>query len=164
MAGVLRRISVVLGMLFLLAAGFAAQAAQPKKPVIGLSEEVRVEEARLRFLARIDSGADGSAIHATSIRVKGRAAKMRHNVGKMVRFQVQNEKGEKRTLQRRIRRVVLIRGAGGEDRRYVVRLTIRYNGESKGVLVSLDNREKMSHKLLLGRNWLERDFLIDVDR
>ncbi len=44
----------------------------------------------------------------------------------------------------------------------MVRLKLRYEDVEKKVLVTLKDREKMTYPLLLGRNFLSGDFLVDV--
>jgi hypothetical protein len=43
-------------------------------------------------------------------------------------------------------------------------MELAWKGVSKKVEVNLRNREKMTYKLLIGRNWLENDFIVDVER
>ncbi|MBI5442108.1 MAG: ATP-dependent zinc protease [Deltaproteobacteria bacterium] len=135
-----------------------------RKKIVGATEQVRVEEADLEFRARIDSGAEGSSIHTQSVEVEGRSKEMARNVGKEVTFRVKNEKGKVTELRRTIQDVVRVKNAEGGERRYQVYLTILHGKSRKRVLVYLDDREDMPEKLLLGRNWLGSDFLIDVGR
>jgi hypothetical protein len=45
----------------------------------------------------------------------------------------------------------------------MVWLTLAAGGVRKPILVNLRDRSAMKHKLLVGRDWLARDFLVDVD-
>jgi hypothetical protein len=55
--------------------------------------------------------------------------------------------------------------ADGEyDRRYKVPLVFEWNGFRKEVLVTLNDRTHMEYPLLVGRNFLSGDFLVDVDK
>lgn len=53
--------------------------------------------------------------------------------------------------------------AQGREKRYLVRLTLSAMGVRKTILVNLRDRSQLRYKLLLGRNWLADDFLVDVD-
>lgn len=121
---------------------------------IGARETVQVVEAGLAFDARIDTGAAASALHARDLEILGRE----------VRFTVANERGEQRTLTLPIADVAEVRTAQGIDRRPRVALHLALGGVEKRVLVSLRDRSAMRHKLLVGRDFLAGDFVVDVSR
>lgn len=52
----------------------------------------------------------------------------------------------------------IIKTSEGRAKRLFVYLTVDWQGEEKRVLVNLNDRSEMKYLLLLGRNWLERDF------
>ena len=58
----------------------------------------------------------------------------------------------------------LVRNAERSEVRVYVELTLRHDGVSKRVLANLNDRAGLTYALLLGRNWLEDDFLVDVSR
>ncbi len=134
------------------------------KFIIGETAQIAIAEAELEFLARIDTGARVTSIHALDVEVTGGVANQRENEGKPVRFRVINTKGEERTLESKIVDVASVRNAQGTEHRYVVELTLVWEGFEKAVEVNLRDRSAMTYKLLIGRNWLARDFLVDVDR
>ena len=51
---------------------------------------------------------------------------------------------------------------GEVDKRYKVLLTLKWNDVDKEVLVTLNDRADMEYPLLIGRNFLRGDFLVDV--
>ena len=53
---------------------------------------------------------------------------------------------------------------GDVDHRYKVRLTLQWKDVRKEVLVTLNDRTSMDYPLLIGRNFLSGDFLVDVDQ
>jgi hypothetical protein len=59
--------------------------------------------------------------------------------------------------------VQTVRSAKGREKRYMVWLTLTANGLSKKILANLRDRSQMKYKLLMGRDWLAQDFLVDVD-
>jgi hypothetical protein len=154
--------SAVLGVLLALAT--PSWAHEGEKRLIGGVEEVRVSEAGLPFLARVDSGARACSIHATSIEIRDASPNPGEDVGKAISFDVENGKGEKVRVSTTLDRVVRVRSAVGAEERPAVYLTFEWNGAPKRVLVTLRDRGQMQYKLLLGRNWLEDDFVVDVSR
>ena len=133
-------------------------------PVVGAIEVLRVEEARLDFLARIDTGARSSSIHALDLEIADEATRVEDNVGKEIRFRVANERGDSAHLVGVIADVIHVRSAQGTEARYAVPLALTWNGVSKRVRVNLRDRAAMDCKLLVGRDWLRGSALVDVDR
>ena len=134
------------------------------KHVIGQIATIEVVEAKLTFKARIDTGAKRTSLHAIDIKVDNQSQAMAENVGKEITFTTFNEKNEQREIKTLIREVASVRSSQGEEFRYVVEMELAWKGVSKRVRVNLRNREKMTYKLLIGRNWLENDFVVDVAR
>ncbi len=134
------------------------------KHIIGQTEMIVVVETGLAFKARIDTGAKHTSIHATDISVEGGSEVMAENIGKEITFKTSNEKNESRYIKTAIKEVSRVRSSQGREFRYVVELKLSWKDVSKKVKVNLRNREKMTYKLLIGRNWLENDFIVDVER
>jgi hypothetical protein len=128
--------------------------AGPGPPVVGAVESVAVVEAGLRFRARIDTGAAASSIHARDVRVERG----------WVHFVLENERGERRALSAPLVDLAHVRGAAGVDVRPRVRLRLSLRGVEKSLPVSLRDRSGMQHPLLVGRDFLAGDFLVDVAR
>ena len=136
-----------------------------QKSVVGQVETIKVHELDMDFKARIDTGAATTSIHATDIKVIGEESdSMRDNLGETVMFTSVNENGEKATYKGKIIKVSKIRNAQGVERRYAVKMDLGWNGEHKRVAVNLRDRSKLEYKLLIGRNWLSGDYLVDVDK
>jgi hypothetical protein len=49
------------------------------------------------------------------------------------------------------------------EKRYIIELVVSWKNVNKTVEVNLRDRSRMNYKLLIGRNWLSGDFLVDVD-
>lgn len=161
-----RTAGALLAALALLASGCAATSGggAGAARVLGATEVLRVEAAQLDFLARIDTGAGTTSIHALDLEIRDAAARAEDNVGREIRFRVVNERGEAAQLSGEIAGVVRVRSAQGTENRYAVPLDLAWRGVSKRVLVNLRDRTSMDYKLLVGRDWLRGDFLVDVDR
>lgn len=142
----------------------ASCATAVKKHVIGQTAIIEVVETGLAFKARIDTGARRTSLHAVDIKVEDPSATMADNVGKKITFTTINEKNEHRAVRAVIREISSVRSSQGEEFRYVVEMALAWHGVSKKVMVNLRDRGRMTYKLLIGRNWLENDFVVDVGR
>ena len=89
------------------------------------------------------------------------------NVGKPIRVLIENEKGDEAWVDAVIAGRVRVRSwcrtttttMGGT--RCV--LPLEWNGVKKEVLVTINDRTDMDYPLLVGRNFLRGDFVVDVD-
>jgi len=134
----------------------------PAKRVLGPVVAVSEEETAMRFVARVDTGARTCSLHTSEKKILEGGEFMQDNVGKTVRFRVENRLGESQWLERRIAEVRLITTSEGEETRYLVPMTFNCVGVDREVLVSLNDRSRMSYSMLLGRNFLAGEFVVDV--
>ncbi len=134
------------------------------KQVIGPVARLQVQEAGMSMLARIDTGAAKSSLHAEQVEILGGDPSDWHeNLGKTIRFVTRNGEGKPAQIEATIADISHIRNAQGSEDRYVVWLTIGHHGVLKRVKVTLKDRSPMSYKLLIGRDWLAGDYLVDVE-
>ena len=128
------------------------------KPVLGEYELVTVDPPGFEFLARIDTGATSTSIHASEI------IRFERDSEKWVRFQITNPVNQETvTIERELVRRVLIKQAEDvSDRRFVVMMTLRLGDLERQIEVSLANRSNMDFPLLVGRNFLLDTALVDV--
>ena len=134
-----------------------------QKKVIGPTAVVEEAESDIVFAARVDTGATTSSIHVEECKVESAAPKMEENVGKKIRFKIKNPKGESEWLEREIAEISTIKTSEQEEVRYKVPITLNVKDVKKRVLVSLNDRSHMTYPVLLGRNFLQGDFVVDVD-
>jgi hypothetical protein len=138
-----------------------------KKHVIGATAKLTEVSSRIPFSARVDTGAESCSLHVEEIEIKDESAAPLDNIGRSIRFLIKNEAGESDWIETTIAGVVRVRSSalkeGEYDRRYKVRLTLEWGGVRKEVLVTLNDRTDMNYPLLVGRNFLRHDFLVDVD-
>jgi hypothetical protein len=155
-------------LLIVIAAGARSADDEPKKHVIGATATITETATGLPFAARIDTGAASCSLHVERIEIKNESSKPIENVGKPIRFLVKNERGDEKWIDSTVARVVRVRSAaqdaGEFDRRYKVLLTLSWENFRKEVLVTLNDRTEMTYPLLIGRNYLRGDFLVDVDK
>ncbi len=140
---------------------------EKKKHIIGATAVLTEASSELPFAARIDTGAASCSLHVEKVEIEDEAKKPLDNIGKSVRFQIKNEQGKSAWVESTIAGVVRVRSSalkdGEFDRRYKVRLTLKWGDFDKEVLVTLNDRTDMKFPLLVGRNFLRHDFLVDVD-
>jgi hypothetical protein len=132
--------------------------------VLGATEVIHLTDAGIDFRAIIDTGAYRTSIHALDIRIQDPAPRMRDNIGRRVEFLVVNEAGRSRRISSTISDAEPVRTSHGTEWRYVVPLRLRWRDVEKEVQVNLRDRTPMAYKLLVGRDWIRGDFLVDVER
>ncbi len=133
-----------------------------EKCVIGATVTILENQSKLPFRARVDTGAKSCSIHVVEMEIDQEAAQKGDNIGKMLRFKVSNGKG-KAWVVAKIEDYAIVTTSDYEEFRYKVLLTLSLNEVEKKVLVTLNDRKKMKYPLLLGRNFLRGDFLVDVE-
>ena len=156
--------NIVLSCLFLFCLIGTQALAEQNKSLIGETAWVEVGTIPFAYLARIDTGAQSTSIHAVNLEVTGGSAVPDENVGKTVSFQTVNRDGITEQLAAVIVRVSTVKNSQGTEQRYVVELPLSWKHVKKNVQVNLRDRSKMTYKLLIGRNFLTHDFLVDVDK
>lgn len=134
--------------------------AGPLKQFVGATEVVFIEEANLNFKARVDTGAKTSSIHAERIETDLSGDPR----GKPISFYLVTKEGQSSKIDTYITSVVKVKTSAISEYRYVVPLLIKWNDSRKRVLVNLNDRKNMEYRLLLGRNWLHDEFIVDVDK
>lgn len=149
---------------------FLATTAQAKesrtKHTIGAADFIREASTGIPFSARIDTGAATCSLHVEEIELSGEATPPFKVKGKTIRFKIQNEKGDSAWIESKVAGVVRVKSSalkkGKFDRRYKVLLTLQWRDFKKEVLVTLNDRTDMEFPMLIGRNYLKGDFIVDV--
>lgn len=149
--------------------GLASDAMNKKdKQIIGATATLRETLSGLAFPARIDTGAATCSLHVEKLEIHDKSAKRTNNVGKTARFLLRDAEGNTKWIEAPIAAAVRVKSSslrsGEYDHRYKVRLTLEWKGCRKEVLVTLNDRTNMDYPLLVGRNFLEGDFLVDVSQ
>ena len=123
--------------------------------IIGWREWVEFPEWELRLKAKADTGAKSSAIDC---------AEITELPGNRVRFTVRLDRKDKKliTLEQDICLRKRVRSSTGHPtNRIFVETSLRLAGHEKKIIVSLVSRKRMIHRLLLGREALGADFLVN---
>jgi hypothetical protein len=132
--------------------------------MIGATALVTEMSTGLPFPARVDTGATCCSIHCEELEIKDADPDPKVNIGKRVRFLIEPRegKGKGEWIEAKIMDHVKVRTSEREDERYKVQLKLKVDDVEKKVLVTLNDREKMKYPVLLGRNFLADDFLVNV--
>lgn len=134
------------------------------KLVIGEIEHVNITPPGQVFLARIDTGAAGTSIHANNV------AAFERDGRDWVRFQIDHPSIDtietSNVIERPVARTVLIKQASSEtpERRLVVKMTITLGSMTEQIDVSLSERASMTYPVLIGRNFLRNLAIVDVSQ
>lgn len=138
----------------------AAALPDHKLKLIGQIEYVDIFPTGLRQKARIDTGAETTSIDARDITEFERDGKS------WVQFSVVDRvSAETIDFKLPIERTVLIKRHGAErTRRYVVLMRLAIGDLRDYVEVTLANREQFDYPVLIGRNFVQGQAIVDVSR
>jgi hypothetical protein len=140
----------------------AAEAPQPIVRLIGATTVVTEVSSGLPLPARVDTGATTCSVHCEALEIKDAHRDPKENIGKPVRFLITNKNGKEEWVEAKIVDHVTVRTSTSESERYKVKLKLRLEDVEKKVHVTLHDRQHMKYPLLLGRNFLRDDFLVNV--
>ena len=131
--------------------------------VVGWREWVALPQAGVPWVkAKIDTGARSSAIHAFDLEA------FEQDGREWVRFSIHpwqrsDEDHVELTLPVLDRREV--RSSNGQvEQRYAVALDVTLAGRTITTVMTLSNRDEMGFRMLIGREALERGFLVETSR
>lgn len=150
---------LLLGGIALLAGPLYANPVE--KNVFGWIEMITLPPEHVEAKAKFDSGALTSSMHARNIE------RFEKKGDEWVRFEVDlkgmvDENGTGAVFERPVYRNVIIRGAGGEERRPIVLMNICIGDQVYEEQFSLEDRSDMIYPILIGRRTIQHLGLIDV--
>jgi hypothetical protein len=134
----------------------------PQKITIGATTTITEVSSGIELEARVDTGAGTTSLHCIEMEIPDESSEPFENVGKTVRLLLENRRGDRHWVTTKIVDYSGIHSALGRSDRYFVGLVLRCHGVEKETIVTLVDRSKMGYHLLLGRNFLADDFLVDV--
>ncbi|WP_235906737.1 retropepsin-like aspartic peptidase RloA3 [Pseudomonas saliphila] len=131
--------------------------------VVGWIEKGQILPELTAVKIKVDSGALTSSMHAVNIETFTRKGK------EWVRYDVPVEDADTDELvrlefERPVYRRVVVRGAGGKERRPVVKMSICMGDRVYEEQFSLRDRGDMTYPVLIGRRTIEHIGLIDVSQ
>lgn len=122
--------------------------------IIGNYENIDLQEFSIfQIPAKVDTGARISSLDCSYIEKQS---------GDIVAFKpIKSDK----IFYKKIHRVVSIKSSNGQsESRYAIITTVYFNKKPYEIEFSLSNRNLMQYKILLGTNFIENRFLIDVSK
>ena len=126
------------------------------KQCIGITEYIDFDKHIQNIPAKIDTGADSSAVWASNIRI---------DEDRKLQFMLFDQNSPfftGKVFKRTNYSVVLVRSASGHQTiRYRTHFTIKLGGRKIRVLFGLADRSKHKFPVLIGRRTLQGKFLID---
>lgn len=128
--------------------------------MIGRSEYLALPDWGIgSILAKVDTGARTSAIHVENLVELS---------GDRVRFEVvldMSRSGRRVTVEAPVVKRAKVRSSSGHfTERCFVRTTLHLGPVTKSIDLSLNSRDKMQYRMLLGRQALARHFVVDVSK
>jgi hypothetical protein len=134
--------------------------APDRRRTIGVAEYVDFPTWGIRKLsARVDTGAETSALHVENVREVGVAR---------VRFDVRLRRRDldaRVTVEAKVSRRAIVRSSTGQrDVRLFVQAQVRVGDRELRIEVGLVDRRHMLYRMLLGRSALAQGFLVDVTK
>lgn len=153
----------VLCLLALCAFAPLSVSAQSTDHVLGWVEKIQLADWGVELKAKLDTGALTSSIHATHIE------RFEREGDDWVRFMIdvedeRDDEAVQKLFERPLYRNVILRGAGGEDRRPVVLLDVCIGSAIYEEQFSLEDRSDMIYPVLLGRRTIQHLGVVDVSR
>jgi hypothetical protein len=136
----------------------------PAPVVVGWREWVALPQAGVEWVkAKIDTGARSSAIHAFDLEAfddDDGTAWVRFSLHPWQRSDDDHVELSLPVLDRRE-----VRSSNGQvEQRYAVALDVTLAGRTITTVMTLSNRDEMGFRMLIGREALERGFLVDASR
>ena len=127
-----------------------------EKITIGWIEPVTMKNGSILLQAKMDTGADSSSLNATDIK------KFTKDGDEWIRFTITSRQGDEYHLEKKVIKYIKIkRKLLVAQKRPVIKLNVCLAGKKKEVMVNLANRTNYKYPMLIGRNFLSGDFLID---
>ncbi|TWT87148.1 hypothetical protein Mal64_26830 [Pseudobythopirellula maris] len=133
------------------------------KIIIGGTTLASIGKDAVPMVARVDTGAETCSLHAEEVKLSGASRRPSENVGRKITFTTYDRNTTPVLMSHEIMAYAYVRTLGGDQVRYKIIIPIIVSGKEKKVLVTLTDRSDMQHRLLLGRNHLRGDYVVDVE-
>lgn len=129
------------------------------KQVVGWVEHIRLYPGDINVRAKIDTGAKTSSLGCECKQVLTRDGK------KWLSFTIRDRHGHSIKLEKPIVRIARIRRHFGKSqKRYVIKLGICLGSVYRESEVTVVDRQGFNYSFLVGRGFLQGDFLVDPSR
>jgi hypothetical protein len=145
------------------------ESSQPQRPfvsekrTIGATAVITDKATGVAIPARVDTGAHTCSIDAERVQITDEADDPTSNIGKRVRFLMRGGHDQTDWVESTITGQATVRTADEKEAvRYEIHLTLQWKEFEKEVAVTLNDRSELAYPMLLGRNFLIDDFVVDV--
>lgn len=130
-----------------------------EKIIIGRVEWVELPDLKIKYKARVDTGAKTTSLHAMNIEEIKRDGQL------YIKFQTEDGNGKLIELNRKVESTQRVTSPSGfSSKRYVIREKVKLGQFEMDLPLNLNNRNHMDYKFLVGRNFLFGRFVVDVAR
>lgn len=127
-----------------------------EKFLVGALEKVNLNELRLlNLIARIDTGAQTSSLHATNIR------EITNDGQPWVEFDCILDDQNRVHAKSPIKGERFIKSSNGSERRFVIESQIQLGEHSWPIQLTLSDRSNMAYPMLLGREAMAGRVIVD---
>lgn len=146
--------SLLFSFTILFLSACSTTSALEKKIVIGPTVSVKIVDAKMVFIGRVDTGAATTSINAKILNISA----------DNIEYLITNRLGKAMKLRSKIMKRSIVSNAEAKETRFFVELDISHAGFTRKTLVNLNDRKDSKYKILLGRNWLAGMYIVDVDK
>ena len=130
-----------------------------EKTIIGRNARIDFGRRAVGVPAKIDTGADGSSVWASKVRVD------KDGVLRFALFGEGSPYYNGKIFKRTDYSVAMVRSASGHEiMKFRTNFTVRINGRKMKVLFGLSDRSSHNYPVLIGRRTIAGKFLVDVTR
>lgn len=145
---------------FILIFSIIIQSLFAENTIIGKYDRIDLPALKLNNLkAKIDTGAKTSSLHCSYIE------EVNENSVVFEVLDATHKKYRKKRYSMPIERVAKVRSSNGIiEKRYVISTEVLIFEKNYEVEFTLRNRKKMNYPILLGREFLEKGFIVDVSK
>ncbi len=134
---------------------------EPK--VIGIIEKMDFVDAEIEGIdAKVDTGADTCSVHCPKAIIK-EIDGVEHLVFTLLDKKNPQYSGKK-IITKEFKEKKIRSAIGDFEYRYQVKLKIRFYGKIYNTYFNLSNRSRMKYKVLIGRKFIKKKFLVDVNQ
>lgn len=128
-------------------------------PVLSAVEDILLFDNGIRMKSRVDTGAEGSSLHAEEVTVTDEHGQ------KYAHFYTLDDRGHRYELKEKIHDIVEVTNTSGiPERRYVIEKSVILKGKTIVGKVNLKDRSNMNFKFLIGRDLIKSEgFLVDIN-
>ncbi|MBI3873412.1 MAG: ATP-dependent zinc protease [Arcobacter sp.] len=131
------------------------------KKIIGHKELISIIDLELFDLdAKIDTGADGNALHCDEIKID----EYNNNLVHFKLLDAVHPSYHDKDMILPLHKLKKIKSSNGQtELRPSVKLSVLFMGKKYKTIVSLTNRADMKYPMLIGRRFLNGKFLVDTE-